>query len=83
MLQKNCNIKQPDVSIAIAELRRLNVVNLDSSAANGRGRPSHIYHLNGTLNECIIPFIEDAQNKITHIISAINNLEQLAKNMSD
>ena len=83
MLQKNCNIRQPDVSVAIAELRRLNVVNLDSSAASGRGRPSHIYHLNGTLNECIIPFIEDAQNKITHIISAINNLEQLAQNMSD
>ena len=25
-LQKNCNIRQPDVSVAIAELRRLEVV---------------------------------------------------------
>ena len=83
MLQNNCNIRQPDVSVAIAELRRLNVVELDSSAANGRGRPSHIYHLKGTLNECIIPFIEEAQNNITHIISAINTLEQLARKMED
>ena len=83
MLQKNCQIRQPDVSVAIAELRRLNVVKLDSSAASGRGRPSHIYQLAGTLNECIIPFIEDAQNNITHIISAINTLEHLAKKMSD
>ena len=83
MLQNNCNIRQPDVSVAIAELRRLKVVKLDSSDANGRGRPSHIYHLTGTLNECIIPFIEEAQNHITHIISAVNTLEQLARKMED
>ena len=79
MLQQNCNIRQPDVSVAIAELRRFEVVKLDSSAASGRGRPSHIYQLAGTLNECIIPFIEEAQDKITYIVSAIIKLENLAQ----
>jgi|GEM_PF-847641 len=79
MLQQNCNIRQPDVSVAIAELRRFEVVKLDSSAASGRGRPSHIYQLTGTLNECIIPFIEEAQDKITYIVSAIIKLENLAQ----
>ena len=79
MLQQNCKIRQPDVSVAIAELRRFEVVKLDSSAASGRGRPSHIYQLTGTLNECIIPFIEEAQDKITYIVSAIIKLENLAQ----
>ena len=78
MLQNNCNIRQPDVSVAIAELRRLKVVKLDSNAAAGRGRPSHIYQLTATLNECIIPFIKEAQDKITYIVSAIDTLENLS-----
>jgi predicted transcriptional regulator len=78
MLQQNCNIRQPDVSVAIAELRHFKVVKLDSSAAAGRGRPSHIYQLTGTLSECIDPFIEEAQDKITNIVSAIATLENLA-----
>ena len=79
MLQQNCNIRQPDVSVAIAELRHFKVVKLDSSAALGRGRPSHIYQLTGTLSECIDPFIEEAQDKITNIVSAITTLENLAQ----
>ena len=78
-LQKNCNIRQPDVSVAIAELRRLEVVKSDLSASNGRGRPSHIYQLTGTLEECIIPFIEEAKNNISTIVSAITTLEGLAQ----
>jgi len=78
-LQKNCNIRQPDVSVAIAELRRLEVVKSDSSISSGRGRPSHIYQLTGTLEECIIPFILEAKNKISTIVSAITALEGLAQ----
>lgn len=78
-LQKNCNIRQPDVSVAIAELRRLEVVKSDSSASSGRGRPSHIYQLTGTLEECIIPFIAEAKNKVSTIVSAIATLESLAQ----
>ena len=78
-LQKNCNIRQPDVSVAIAELKRLEVVKSDSSVSNGRGRPSHIYQLTGTLEECIIPFIEEAKNKFSTIVSAITTLEGLVQ----
>ena len=77
-LQNNCNIRQPNVSVAIAELRRLGVVKSDSSASTGRGRPSHIYQLTGTLEECIIPFIEEAKNKISTIVRAIATLEDLS-----
>lgn len=79
ILQQNCNIRQPDVSVAIAELRRFEVVKLNPSAALGRGRPSHIYQLTGTLSECIAPFIEEAREKITQIVSAITELENIAQ----
>jgi|TARA_B110000211_G_scaffold180199_1_gene203917 predicted transcriptional regulator len=78
-LQKNCNIRQPNVSVAITELKRLKVVKSDSSASTGRGRPSHIYQLTGTLEECIIPFIEEAKNKISTLVSAIATLEDLVQ----
>ena len=78
-LQKNCNIRQPDVSVAIAELKRLEVVKSDSSASTGRGRPAHIYQLTGTLEECIIPFIKEAKNNVSTIVSAITTLEGLAQ----
>lgn len=78
-LQKNCNIRQPDVSVAIAELRRLEVVKSVSSTSSGRGRPSHIYQLTGTLEECIIPFIVEANNKVSTIVSAIATLEELVQ----
>ncbi len=78
-LQNNCNIRQPDVSVAITELRRLEVVKSDSSTSSGRGRPSHIYQLTGTLEECMIPFIAEAKNKVSTIVSAIATLEDLAQ----
>ena len=78
-LQKNCNIRQPNVSVAIAELKRLEVVKSDSSTSTGRGRPSHIYQLTGTLEECIIPFIEEAKNEISNLVSAIATLENLVQ----
>ena len=78
-LQKNCKIRQPNVSVAIAELKRLEVVKSDSSTSTGRGRPSHIYQLTGTLEECIIPFIEEAKNEISNLVSAIATLENLVQ----
>ena len=78
-LQKNCNIRQPDVSVAIAELKRLEVVKSDSSASNGRGRPPYIYQLTGTIEECVIPFIAEAKNNISNIVSAITTLEGLVQ----
>ena len=78
-LQKNCNIRQPDVSFAIAELKRLEVVKSDSSASNGRGRPPYIYQLTGTIEECVIPFIAEAKNNISNIVSAITTLEGLVQ----
>lgn len=77
-LQDNCKIRQPDVSVAIAELRRLKVVEIDSTTIAGRGRPSHVYQLTGTIEQSIEPFIDEAQDRITSIIAAITKLENLA-----
>ena len=63
-LQKNCNLRQPDVSIAISKLSNLGILSVVTSSKNGRGRPSNIYELSVPLEEAILPFKQDANQKI-------------------
>ena len=42
-LQKICKLRQPDVSVAINQLNRLNLIEVISNPKKGRGRPSQTY----------------------------------------
>ncbi len=78
-LQKNCNLRQPDVSIAINRLRDLNVVRVVPTNSTGRGRPSHIYELSVPLEEALIPFRTEASERLAYIQSQLSRLGELAK----
>ena len=81
-LQENCGIRQPDVSVAAAELKRLNLIELDSRASPGRGRPSHVYQLTCDLASCIQPFLEEAEQKIERMRAGIDNIVKLTDILS-
>ena len=38
-LQSKCDLRQPDVSISINKLKKMEVIRIISSASKGRGRP--------------------------------------------
>ena len=75
-LQKHCNLRQPDVSISINQLNRLNIIETISTSSGGRGRPSHIYKLSVPLNQALIPFRDLA-------IERLSKLQEQLKRLSD
>ncbi len=82
-LQKRCALRQPDVSIAISRLTELGVVNIVTMNSKGRGRPSHIYELAMPLNEALVPFRRQANEKLRVIQDQLSRLAELASIHSD
>ena len=77
-LQKRCSLRQPDVSIAISSLNELGVVNIVPMNTKGRGRPSHIYELAMPLDEALVPFRRQANERLTVIQNQLSRLAELA-----
>ena len=75
-LQKRCNLRQPDVSIAINQLNGLNLIEIITTPSGGRGRPSHTYQLSVSLNEALKPFRQQA---IEHLSVLQEQLIRLAE----
>lgn len=82
-LQRKCALRQPDVSIAIRRLNELGVVNIVQMNSKGRGRPSHIYELSMPLDEALIPFRKQADERLTIIQDQLSRLAELASTHSN
>ena len=82
-LQRKCALRQPDVSIAIRRLNQLGVVNIVPMNSKGRGRPSHIYELSMPLDEALIPFRKQADERLTIIQDQLSRLAELASTHSN
>ncbi len=76
-LQKQCKLRQPDVSIAINKLKKMEIIHIVSTSSNGRGRPSHIYELSVPLNEALIPFRNLAVERLSDLQSQLSRLSEL------
>ena len=70
-LQCHCNIRQPDVSMAISELREMNLVHFSSRSESSRGRPAHVYRLRMTLEQSIQPFVNRAKKRANEILNDV------------
>ena len=70
-LQCHCNIRQPDVSMAISELRDLNLVHYSPRSESSRGRPAHIYRLRMNLEQSIQPFVNRAKKHAKDILTKL------------
>ena len=77
-LQKRCALRQPDVSIAISRLHKLGVVNIVPMNSKGRGRPSHIYELAMPLDEALVPFRRQANERLAIIQNQLSRLAELS-----
>ena len=76
-LQDHCNIRQPDVSMAISELREMNLVHFSPKSEASRGRPAHIYRLRMSLEQSIQPFVNRARKRAKAILSEIDEINKL------
>ena len=82
-LQSKCDLRQPDVSISINKLKKMEVIRIISSASKGRGRPSHIYELAMPLNEALVPFRKQAKERLSILQNQLLRLAELADSASD
>ena len=82
-LQSRCDLRQPDVSISINKLKRLEIVRVVTSASRGRGRPSQIYELAVPLNQALIPFRNQAKEKLAILQNQLSRLSELADSTND
>ncbi|MED5291619.1 MAG: MarR family transcriptional regulator [Candidatus Thermoplasmatota archaeon] len=76
-LQCHCNIRQPDVSMAISELREMNLVHFSSRPESSRGRPAHVYRLRMTLEQSIQPFVNHAKKRANEILNDVEAIRAL------
>ena len=76
-LQCHCNIRQPDVSMAIAELREMNLVHFSPRTEATRGRPAHIYRLRKNLEQSIQPFVNQARKRAKEILNDVDTIGDL------
>ncbi|PXY71687.1 MAG: hypothetical protein CXX80_07475 [Methanobacteriota archaeon] len=81
-LQNSCGIRQPEVSIGIAELRGLGILGIEAVRRNGRGRPRHLYSLCGGIDETLEPILLRARKKLDNLTLQIGKLEEIAAGSS-
>ena len=71
------DLRQPEVSIAMREIRKLNWITERDEKNPGKGRPYRIYRLNKNLNE-IIDYLEGKKSKESErIMGQIEKLKSL------
>lgn len=76
-IEMGSDLRQPEVSIAMRELRRLNWIAERDEKNPGKGRPYRIYKLNKSLIE-IINYLEDEKKKeAQQVIRQIERLKEL------
>lgn len=81
-LQDRCMMRQPDVSIAIRQLKEMGLVNVESITNGTRGRPSHVYSLAHPLRLCLIPFLDIAQERLEIIQNQLTQALELAESIT-
>ena len=82
-LQTKCNLRQPDVSIAINELREMNLILHSAITQTNRGRPAHMYRLRYKLEQSLQPFIRMAQIRAQDILCGIEAINDIVGSISD
>ena len=80
-LQDYCNIRQPDVSMAITELREMNLVHFSPKNEASRGRPAHVYRLRMNLEQSIQPFVNLAKRRAKQIMDDIDVVNELISSL--
>ncbi len=77
-LQKRCNLRQPDVSISISQLDRFGIIEKVSTNSRGRGRPSHIYKLSVPLKQALVPFRNNAIERMSELQIQLDRLSEIS-----
>ena len=80
-LQRACGLRQPEVSIAVSNLKKYGLIEVEKITNGGRGRPKHIYRLIGNFSESSKPFRDEAMEKLDTMQKKLQRLEELSESI--
>ena len=76
-IEVGTNMRQPEVSIAIRELRQNNWTDERDVKAEGKGRPTKVYKLSVPIQEIIKHYEEEKNSEAARTMQAIQRLKEL------
>ena len=76
-IEQGADLRQPEVSLAMRELRRKKWVKKRDLKKNGKGRPLHIYKPAAPLSEIVKKFEQEKLSEIESIEKELSELKQL------
>jgi len=79
-IERNANLRQPEVSVAMQELQRRGWVTKRDLKKKGKGRPVHIYKLKYPIDDIVEDFEEIKLKEINHIKKDLDELKELIEN---
>jgi len=78
-VEQGADLRQPEVSVAMQEMRRRGWAKKRDLKKQGKGRPVHIYKLTKTLPDIMKSFEKEKLKQVETIRTDLNDLSQLIK----
>lgn len=78
-VEQGADLRQPEVSVAMQEMRRRGWAKKRDLKKEGKGRPVHIYKLTKPLPQILKSFEQDKMKQVETIKSDLNDLRSLIK----
>ncbi len=78
-VEQGADLRQPEVSISMQELRRRGWVKKRDLKKEGKGRPVHIYKLTKKLPEILNKFEEEKMKQVENIRKDLTDLKSMIK----
>jgi predicted transcriptional regulator len=76
-IERSTDMRQPEVSVAMQELRRRGWVKKQNLKKEGKGRPVHIYKPTTQLSEILTIFEQEKITEIEHVNKDILSLKNI------
>jgi predicted transcriptional regulator len=78
-VEQGANLRQPEVSIAMQELRKKGWAKKRDLKKKGKGRPVHVYTLTKPLPEILHTFEQEKMDQVENIKMNLESLQSLIK----
>ena len=78
-VEQGADLRQPEVSVAMQEMRRRGWIKKRDLKKKGKGRPVHIYKLTKRLPDILTSFEKEKMKQVETIKNDLNELQSLIK----
>lgn len=75
-LQSACDLRQPEVSVAIKDLAERGCIEVRPERLGTRGRPRHLYRMHGSLQEAIEPWVREAEDQLETLEANLSEIRR-------